>query len=194
MVRPSPAATGCEVTRPRCRVWLMGSGHGSDADLLLDRTNPHVRRASGRCAGPGCPAAPSGTTRSASSSSRSPTTWPTSCAASRCPTRSRGGRSPLCARSWSRAAPGSCATGGTWSSSSPRWRCRGRFSPRSCAGSIACEDRPWRRSDGPWQRREPRGEPCAEGWRSPAVDLRWTPEAASRRSRCPGSHLRRAFC
>jgi len=29
----------------------------------------------------------------------------------------------------------------------PRWRCRGRCSPRSCAGSTACEGRPWRRPD-----------------------------------------------
>jgi hypothetical protein len=36
--------------------------------------------------------------------------------------------------------------------------------PRSCVGSSACEGRPWRRSDGsePWERPEPRGEPCAE--------------------------------
>ena len=43
-----------------------------------------------------------------------------------------------CARSWSRSAPGSCATGATSCSSWPRWRCRGRCSPRSCAGSIGC--------------------------------------------------------
>src|SRR3954468_21225009 len=38
------------------------------------------------------------------------------------------------------------------SSSWPRWRCRGRCSPRSCAGSSACEGRPLRRPDasGPW--------------------------------------------
>ena len=38
------------------------------------------RRASWRCAGRGCPAAPSGTTPCGCSCSRSPTTWPTSCA------------------------------------------------------------------------------------------------------------------
>ena len=52
-----------------------------------------------------------------------------------------------CARSWSRSAPGSSATVATSSSSSPRWRCRGRCSPRSCAGSTACEDRPLRWPD-----------------------------------------------
>ena len=83
-----------------------------------------------------------------------------------------------CARSWSRSAPGSCATAATSSSSWPRWRCRGRCSPRSCAGSTACEDRPWRRPDrsGPWSgqsrgenhapkvgraRRKPPGRPAA---------------------------------
>ena len=54
----------------------------------------------------------------------------------------RGGRAVVaddaCARSWSRSAPGSCATAATSSSSWPRWRCRGRCSPRSCAGSIGC--------------------------------------------------------
>ena len=59
------------------------------------------------------------------------------------PRRLSSGRSRPCARSWSRSAPGSCATGGTWPSSSPRWRCRERSSPRSCAGSTAYEDRPW---------------------------------------------------
>jgi Transposase DDE domain group 1 len=44
----------------------------------------------------------------------------------------------LCARSWSRSVPGSCTTGATSSSSSPRSRCRGRGSPRSCAGSSGC--------------------------------------------------------
>ena len=39
------------------------------------------------CAGPACPAAPSGTTRCACSCSRSPTISPTSCAASCCRTR-----------------------------------------------------------------------------------------------------------
>ena len=94
----------------------------------------------------------------------------------------RGGRAVVaddaCARSWSRSAPGSCATAATSSSSSPRWRCRGRCSPRSCAGSTACEDRPWRRPDGsgPWggqsrgenhapkvgrARRKPPGRPAA---------------------------------
>ena len=41
----------------------------------------------------------------------------------------RGGRAVVaddaCARSWSRSAPGSCATAATSSSSWPRWRCRG---------------------------------------------------------------------
>jgi hypothetical protein len=40
------------------------------------------------------------------------------------------------ARSWSRSAPGSCATAATSCSSWPRWRCRERCSPRSCAGST----------------------------------------------------------
>ena len=77
----------------------------------------------------------------------------------RCRTRWRSGRSRPCARSWSRSAPGSCATAATSSSSWPRWRCRGRCSPRSCAGSTACEDRPWRRPDRsePWGGRS-RGE------------------------------------
>ena len=64
----------------------------------------------------------------------------------------RGGRAVVaddaCARSWSRSAPGSCGTGATSSSSSPRSPCRGRCSPRSCAGSAGCEDRPCRRHDG----------------------------------------------
>ena len=43
------------------------------------------RKASRRCAGRGCPAMPSATTRCGSSCTRSPTTSPTSCAPWRCP-------------------------------------------------------------------------------------------------------------
>ena len=57
-------------------------------------------RARTRSAGRGCPAMPSGTTRCGSSSTRWPTTWPTSCAPWRCPRRSSTGRSRRCARSW----------------------------------------------------------------------------------------------
>ena len=41
---------------------------------------------------------------------------------------------------------------------------RGHCSPRSCAGSTACEDHLWQWPDGsePSRRPEPRGEPCAE--------------------------------
>ena len=64
----------------------------------------------------------------------------------------QGGRALVadhaCARSWSRSAPGSCGMAATSSSSSPRWRCRGRCSPRSCVGSADCVDRPCRRHDG----------------------------------------------
>src|SRR3954447_8308754 len=111
------------------------------------RRSSGSRKGSWPCAGPGCPAALSGTTRSGCSCSRSPATWPISCVASRCRTRWRNGRSRPCARSWSRSAPGSCATAATSSSSSPRWRCRAPCSPRSCAGSTACEDRPLRWPD-----------------------------------------------
>jgi hypothetical protein len=46
------------------------------------------------------------------------------------------------ARSWSRSAPGSSGTAATTCSSWPRWRSREHCSPRSCAGSTGCEDRP----------------------------------------------------
>jgi hypothetical protein len=38
------------------------------------------------------------------------------------------------ARSWSRSVSGPCATAATWCSSWPRWRCRARCWPTSCAG------------------------------------------------------------
>jgi hypothetical protein len=49
-------------------------------------------------------------------------------------------------------------------SSWPRWRCRVPCSPASCAGSTACEGRPWRRPDWsePWGGRSRGGESCAE--------------------------------
>ena len=54
----------------------------------------------------------------------------------------QGGRAVVaddaCARSWSRSAPGSSGTAATSSSSWPRSPCRGRCSPRSCAGSSGC--------------------------------------------------------
>jgi hypothetical protein len=36
-----------------------------------------------------------------------------------------------------KSGPASCATAARWCSSWPRWRCRGRCSPASCAGSVA---------------------------------------------------------
>ena len=105
-------------------------------------------RASTRCAGPGCLAAPSATMRSGCSSMPLPTTSPTSCAHWRCPKWSSSGRLPRCARSWSRSAPGSCGTVGTSCSSWPRLLCRERCSPRSCAGSTGCVGHRYQRPEG----------------------------------------------
>jgi hypothetical protein len=58
------------LTRPAERVSKFYNGRGT--------ASSGSRRASRRCAGRGCPAAPSGTTRCGCSCSRSPTTWPTS--------------------------------------------------------------------------------------------------------------------
>jgi hypothetical protein len=60
----------------------------------------------------------------------------TSCARWRCRRRSSSGRSPPCARSWSRSASGSYATAAISCSSWPRWRCRANSSPRSSTESI----------------------------------------------------------
>ena len=71
---------------------LQRPGHGGAVDQGGQAT---------RCAGRGCPAAPSGTTRCGCSCSRSPTTSPTSCAALALP--ERGGAvvaHDACARSW----------------------------------------------------------------------------------------------
>jgi P27 family predicted phage terminase small subunit len=83
-------------------------------------SNSTSRRGRTHSAGRGYPATPSGTTRCGSSFTRSPTTSLISCARWRCRRRSSIGSSPPCARSWSRSAPGSCATAATWCSSWPR--------------------------------------------------------------------------
>jgi hypothetical protein len=80
----------------------------------------------------------------------------TFCAHSRCPTRLRVGRSRLPREGWSRSVTGSSDMGGTPSSSWPRGGGgRRHSSPRSFAGSTACEDRPLRWPDGsePWDGR-----------------------------------------
>ena len=57
-----------------------GASGSASSTTAAARRSSGSRRASWRCAGPGCPAAPSATTRCGCSCSRSPTTWPTSCA------------------------------------------------------------------------------------------------------------------
>ena len=74
------------LTRPAERVVKFYNGRGTAEQWIREGklTLRWTRR--------GCPAAPSRTTRSVSSCSRWPTTWPTSCARSRCRTRWRAGR------------------------------------------------------------------------------------------------------
>src|SRR4051794_15685329 len=89
--------------------------------------------------------------------------------------------------------PGSSATAATWCSSWPRWRCRAPCSPRSCAGSSACEDRPWRRPDrnGPKDGRSrgenhaPRSTKSIKTARiGPRMGVRWSPAHGFRPQPC----------
>ena len=162
----------------------LGSSHQPDADgragqQVLQRSgtpSSGSRRASPRCAGPGCPATPSATMRCGCSCSPWPTTSPTSCARWRCPS-SRAVVADDLREKLVKIGARIVRHGGTSSSSWPRWRCRGRCSPRSCAGSTACEDRPWWRPDrsGPWSGRcrgEDHGRRSVEPAGSRRADLR----------------------
>ena len=78
-------------------------------------------------------------------------------------------------------APGSCATGATSSSSSPRSPCRGCCSPRSCAGSIGCgraHHQPRRRGASMIERELPT---AACRWGASVMTRLYASEAAGRR-------------
>ena len=134
---------------------------------------------------PGCPAAPFPTMRCVSPAVRiglQPGQLPA--LASSCRTRSS---------QWSLTTlpPGSCATAATLSSCWPRWRCRGPCSPASYVGSSVGEGhRWWPDHSEPWSAPEP-GETMRQRLAKPPTVPEQPRGAASHRSRCPLSCLRR---
>src|SRR5689334_6347903 len=75
----------------------------------------------------------------------------------------------------------------------PRWRCRGRCSPRSCAGSTACEGLPLPRPDGseamrPAEPRESRVPRSASTAKPARTGLRTVVQRLSSAETCRRTH------
>jgi hypothetical protein len=97
-----------------------------------------------RSAARGCPAMPSDTTRSGSSFTRSPTTANFLSTLALPAEVEQWSLTTLREKLVKIGAPESSATAATSYSSWPKWRCRERCSPRSCAGSTDSGYHRWR--------------------------------------------------
>ena len=111
----------------------------SSSSTAAARPSSTSRKARTRSAGRGCPATPSATTRCGSSFTRSPTTWPISCARWPCREEVEHWSLTTLREKLIKIGARTCATAATSSSSSPRWRCPSRCSPRSSAGSTGSD-------------------------------------------------------